>query len=211
MYFNLHARGEVLRMALWKSKMPFEDQRIELSEWPAIKPTTPSGSMPVLTTPDGTKLTQTNSILRFIGAKGGLYSKKVEEMMAIDQLVDWGPDIHITMGGIAGSAAFGGPVFTPEENLAKCAPLFDQWFRIVEARLKGHGKKYVAGTDHMTIADLMLAQVPFTLIENDMHFDPGCQAYARDLMAKNPCTKKWCEMMMMEFKDYLATRKPSPF
>ena len=42
-YFNLYARAEPLRMMLCDAKIDFEDERLEFSEWPEIKPTTPAG------------------------------------------------------------------------------------------------------------------------------------------------------------------------
>ena len=43
-YFNVTARADLIRLLFAVSGIDFEDHRIELDEWPAIKPTTPLGS-----------------------------------------------------------------------------------------------------------------------------------------------------------------------
>ena len=37
-YFQMRARGEVIRMIFAVAGVPYEDNRIEWSEWPALKP-----------------------------------------------------------------------------------------------------------------------------------------------------------------------------
>jgi len=37
-YFQMRARGEVIRMIFAVAGVPYEDHRIEWSEWPALKP-----------------------------------------------------------------------------------------------------------------------------------------------------------------------------
>jgi prostaglandin-H2 D-isomerase / glutathione transferase len=42
-YFNATARADLIRLLFAVSGIDFEDHRIELDEWPAVKPTTPLG------------------------------------------------------------------------------------------------------------------------------------------------------------------------
>ena len=64
-YFNVMAKG--LPMALvcelsgakWTGGVP--------ADWPALKPTTPFGQMPLLTTPEGTMIAQCMAIAQYIG------------------------------------------------------------------------------------------------------------------------------------------------
>ena len=100
-YFDVMGRGQPLRMAMWYTKMEFDDVRVSFEDWPAVKPTTPAGSMPVLTSPWGDKLTQLVPTMRFIGHNTNLYSTDPKEMMAIDQLTDFG---HECLGGLSGVA-----------------------------------------------------------------------------------------------------------
>ena len=84
-------------------------------------------------------MTQLVPIMRFIGHNSTLYSTDADEMMAIDQLVDFG---HECLGGLLETAH---AMLEPEENLAKAKPIFDNYFKIIEKRLAS-GCKYAAGT-----------------------------------------------------------------
>ena len=95
LYFNLPGRGEATRLALTIGGISFEDKRIEFSEWPATKPTTPWGSLPVLTLQDGTtQIAQQRAILRFVGKETGLYPNDDNLNAAkMDELLDACEDI----------------------------------------------------------------------------------------------------------------------
>ena len=62
-YFDLYAKGEPIRMALWKAGVQYEDVRPTGPSWAEFKPKTPFGQMPVLELDDGTMLAQMNAIL----------------------------------------------------------------------------------------------------------------------------------------------------
>ena len=47
-YFNLRARGELIRLIFAASGQEFTDNRIEFPDWPALKPNTPFGQLPYL-------------------------------------------------------------------------------------------------------------------------------------------------------------------
>ncbi len=69
-YFNFYGRGEPIRLLLTHAKIPFEDIRMTLPEWPAAKGNFEFGQVPVLEVTDAegkvTKYSQTNSILRYL-------------------------------------------------------------------------------------------------------------------------------------------------
>ncbi len=44
-YFNMRGRGELIRLLFALAKVKFDDHRIEQSEWPAFKETTPFGQV----------------------------------------------------------------------------------------------------------------------------------------------------------------------
>lgn len=68
-----------MRLAFAVAGQEFEDHRIDFADWPALKPTTPFGSLPVseITNDDGTKskLGQSLSIARFLGRELNLSGK----------------------------------------------------------------------------------------------------------------------------------------
>lgn len=88
-YFGITGRGEAIRLTLAISGVQFEDNRVPFSAWDKIKPTTPWGTLPILELSDGTQLSQTHSILRFVGKHTGLYPID-DELVAqrIDELMD---------------------------------------------------------------------------------------------------------------------------
>lgn len=76
MYFDAPvSRGEECRLALYAGGVDFEDVRVKREEWPALKPTTPFGSLPVFEVPGQPPLGQTNAILVLIGRRHGLHPK----------------------------------------------------------------------------------------------------------------------------------------
>jgi len=67
------SRGEECRLALHVGGVEFEDVRIKRADWPALKPTTPFGGLPVLEMPGQPPLGQSNAILVLIGRQHGLH------------------------------------------------------------------------------------------------------------------------------------------
>lgn len=73
-YFDMAAsRGEECRLAFAIAGVDFEDNRIPREQWPALKPTTPFGSLPVLDVPGQPPLAQSNAILAYIGRTYGVH------------------------------------------------------------------------------------------------------------------------------------------
>jgi glutathione S-transferase len=69
------SRGEECRLALHLAGVDFEDVRIARGDWPALKPETPFGSLPVLELPGRAPLGQCNAILVYIGRSHGLHPR----------------------------------------------------------------------------------------------------------------------------------------
>ena len=67
------SRGEECRLALHLAGVDFEDVRVKREEWPALKPSTPFGSMPFLEMPGHPPLGHSNAILVLVGRQHGLH------------------------------------------------------------------------------------------------------------------------------------------
>jgi len=110
-YFNIQGPAEKIRLALTIGKIPFVDRRVEFSDWPNVKPTTPYGKMPVLEINDGEEvITQSDALMRYAGLlanqngvdlypQEGMERTKCDEMIAfVDEIQDsWAPRLYVGM------------------------------------------------------------------------------------------------------------------
>ncbi|XP_047521484.1 glutathione S-transferase 2-like [Pieris napi] len=92
-YFPVKALGESVRLLLAYGGQDFEDKRISEEDWPAFKPSTPFGQMPVLEI-DGKAYAQSTALSRYLGRKYGLSGANAEEDLEIDQNVDFANDVR---------------------------------------------------------------------------------------------------------------------
>lgn len=67
------SRGEECRLAFAVAGADFQDVRIARADWPALKPKTPFGGLPVLEIEGRPPLAQSNAILVHIGRRHGLH------------------------------------------------------------------------------------------------------------------------------------------
>ena len=65
-FLDYYGRTETIRMALYLSKIEFEDIRLSADEMKAMKPELEFGQVPQLTLDDGTKLVQSEAILNYV-------------------------------------------------------------------------------------------------------------------------------------------------
>jgi len=92
-YFNGRGRAETIRLVFAAAGIKYEDKRIEKTDWPAFKPTTPWGSVPILEV-DGKVVGQSLAIARLVAKEGGLVGKNAVEGGQIDAIVDTVTDIR---------------------------------------------------------------------------------------------------------------------
>jgi glutathione S-transferase len=149
-YFDFHGgRGEPARLAMFIGEIEFEDRRVPLAEWPAVRAQMPFHAVPVLKV-DGKLLTQSNSINRFVGKLAGLYPSEPWQAALCDEVMDAVEDIsHKIVATFmienddekktARQALAGGPILLYLERL--------QW------RLEQSGGEYFAD-NRLTVADL---------------------------------------------------------
>ena len=87
-YFDFSgSRGEECRLALHVAGVEFHDRRIKGPDWPAVKPTTPFGAMPVLEVAGKGRLAQSNAILGFLGRSHGLLPEDAWEAARHDAVM----------------------------------------------------------------------------------------------------------------------------
>ncbi|KAE9552094.1 hypothetical protein FO519_004674 [Halicephalobus sp. NKZ332] len=89
LYFNCNGRTGGIKLLLDYLKVPFEDKTFEMQEWPAIKPTTPFGQVPVLYVDENKlALPETLAIYRYLAAKHGAIPDSLEDQALCDAYAD---------------------------------------------------------------------------------------------------------------------------
>lgn len=197
-YFPIPGRGEATRLALSIGGIKFTDERIPFQEWSALKPTTPWGSMPLLTLSSGAVVAQQRAILRFVGKETGLYPTDDNLKAAlVDSLLDACEDI----GTKTNSAGQGLPKEEKEAARAKALAKGGGVYSIlqnVDNFIGKHAAGYAVG-DSLTIADLFLFTscgavvsglydgVPLDALDSDF---PNIMA-VRKAVRSNEAVTKW--------------------
>ncbi|XP_055341412.1 probable glutathione S-transferase 7 [Paramacrobiotus metropolitanus] len=90
-YFDGGGRGEPIRWLFAYAGQDFVDNRIELREWPLMKPKTPFGTLPYVEV-DGQVLGELGTILRFLARRFNLYGQNPWEEARIDEIMDFVKD-----------------------------------------------------------------------------------------------------------------------
>lgn len=153
-YFDFAgSRGEECRIALHLAGIDFEDVRVKMADWPALKPQTPFGSMPILELPGKAPLAQSNAILTLIGRKHGLYPVDEFEQAYHQALMEHVEDMRHTVGPTLRMSDEAQKKAKREELAQGYLPT---WANQVERQL-GEGP-FVAG-DKLHVVDLKLFMV----------------------------------------------------
>jgi len=134
-------RGEECRLAFVLAGVEFDDHRIQRADWPAMKPQTPFGSLPVLELPGHAPFAQSNAILALIGRMHGMHPDDPVECARHEAMMQHVEDLRaqlsptIRMGEAEKKAA----------REALVADYLPAWGRHAERNLAGTGP-YFAGT-----------------------------------------------------------------
>jgi len=149
-YFDFNGgRGEANRLAMAIGNIPFEDDRVPTAEWPNVKDTTPFGQLPVLEV-DGEKLTQTNTISRYVGRLGGLYPDDPLEAARCDEVMSAVEDV---MGRIVPTLFMEDEELKRQEREKLAEGPIPFYVRRFSEMLESRGGEYFAD-GRLTVADL---------------------------------------------------------
>merc|ERR1712071_460590 len=97
-YFDIEGKGEGIRRALYYSKIPFIDVRLDRATFMKMKESgeLPFGQLPALRTADGKHLlAQSAAIYRYIGKISSLYPEDLIEAAKVDALMDQEADMFV--------------------------------------------------------------------------------------------------------------------
>ncbi|HMB60187.1 MAG TPA: glutathione S-transferase [Xanthomonadales bacterium] len=149
-YFDFDGgRGEPIRLALAYGDIPFEDDRIPPAEWPAFRDKTPLHQLPVMEV-DGEIVTQTNSLLRYVGKLVGLYPEDALEALHCDEAMATQEDILCKIVPTLFIQDEEEKRKAREALVAGPLPLF---LSRLNTMLNERGGRYFAG-DRLSVADL---------------------------------------------------------
>ena len=143
------SRGEECRLALRLAGVDFIDERIPREQWPALKPQTPYGLLPVLEMPGHVPIAQSNAILVLIGRLHGLHPSDPFEAARHEGLMQHVEDLRaqlsptIRMGEVEKKAA--------REALA--ADYIPRWAQAAERNI---GPGPFVGGNKVSVADVKL-------------------------------------------------------
>jgi len=149
-YFDFHGgRGEVARIALTMGGVAFEDDRLPVADWLALKPSTPFGALPVLEV-DGQIVSQSNTINRYTGKLANLYPHDPFQAALCDEVMD-------ALEDVVGQVVATFSITDEAAKKAKREELVDGpisfYLKRVEALLDAHGGEWFAD-GRLTVADL---------------------------------------------------------
>lgn len=66
-YFGIQGVAEKVRLTYHIAGIPFEDDRVAFPDWPALKPSTPYGQLPMMSIDGGEMLAQSGAMVRYAG------------------------------------------------------------------------------------------------------------------------------------------------
>eukprot|EP00911_Craspedida_sp_UC1_P002625 UC1_evm7s1936 len=193
-YFGMTGRGEGPRLALVLAGVDFTDERIQGSEWPALKASTPWGSMPVLTLKDGTRIAQVRAILRYLGRVTGLHP--TDDLLAArcDEIMDVAEDINIAVNNT------GRGLGAEEKNAARLAAVTDdgnvaQLLQRLDSYIAAHGSNLTGHSvgNSLTTADLAIVAslTPLTLGFFDGVPKDVLEKYSNIMAVRRAVAKEW--------------------
>ena len=148
-YFDFDGgRGEPIRIALHAAGIEFEDERLSFEQFGKMRHGTPFNALPVLNI-DGADVTQTNSLLRYVGKMADLYPMDSLQALYCDEVMGAFEDVNHHVGRT---------LFLPGDELRLAREkLVDGWLTIfikgLDKLLVRGGGKYFAD-NQLTVADL---------------------------------------------------------
>lgn len=149
-YFDFDGgRGEPARLALAIGGIPVEDRRIALKDWPELKASMPFQVLPVLDV-DGRRITQCNTINRYVGKLADLYPGDAWQAALCDETMDAVEDIGTQIGVTIGMTDEAERKAARERLAGGPIPMF---LARLAAQLGDRGGVYFAD-GRLTVADL---------------------------------------------------------
>jgi prostaglandin-H2 D-isomerase / glutathione transferase len=152
-YFDFSgSRGEECRMALFVAGVDFEDHRIQQAAWPALKPETPFGALPILEASGKPALAQSNAILTYVGRRYDLLPSDPWEAARHQALLD---SVEELRAALAPTGKHSDPAQKQQAREEFANGFLKTWSANVERQVRGP----FFGGAAISVADIKLFQI----------------------------------------------------
>lgn len=153
-YFDFPgSRGEECRLALYIAGVEFEDVRVQQKDWPALKDSTPWGTLPTFEVEGLGVLGQTNAILTYVGREHGLHPRDAWTAARHEDLMAAVEDLRANVVPVLRIQDPAEKVKAREEL---ASGFLKRWGRAVERRLTELGPGPFAAGESVSVADIKL-------------------------------------------------------
>lgn len=92
-YLDIEGQAEKVRLACVAGGLQFTDVRVKFADWPALKPKTKFGQLPLLEI-DGETVAQSGAMLAYIGKLSGLYPSSPMAAIRVDEVLGLSDDLQ---------------------------------------------------------------------------------------------------------------------
>ncbi|VDM48029.1 unnamed protein product [Toxocara canis] len=190
-YFDIYGLGEGARLLFHQAGVKFDDNRIKREDWPALKPKTPFGQLPLLEV-DGEVLAQSTAIYRYLGRQFGLAGKTPMEEAQVDSIFDVYRDLDEELRPFL--YALNGEKEGDKDKLKKevFIPAREKYFPAFEKFLAKSGSEYLVGKS-LTWADIVISDafaIWETLVPDFLSGYPELKKFV-ERVRELPNIKKW--------------------
>ena len=144
-----------------------------------------------------------------LGIRHGMYTTDANQAWEIDSLLDFMEDNYNDMIGYCFKPVVGASV--TDEDKQKFDAYFDKMVPFLNQRLEGHGKKWIAGTDHFSIADLKVYQGLVMLLEVEANPVPQeAKDAVRSKINETSRLRNYIRELTAHMQPWLSARVPTP-
>ncbi|GFS19076.1 glutathione S-transferase [Elysia marginata] len=200
-YFKARGRAEVTRLVFKAAGVPFVDETFSMDQWPSVKLSMPTGTVPVLEM-GGEKYPESGAIVRWAARKFGMAGKSDGEQLVVEEVIAGVDEIRDLFLSWFFKADPQVKADVEEQMKQKSARYLGRWEGLArDTRSAQRVYTYMVGTS-LTVADLTL----FDILEQldsvpsiDLSAFPKLQNIRATVASLTP------------IKNYLETRSSSPF
>ena len=209
-YYQMGGQSHSIRALLHLANFQYEDYRIPFAEFANHKDNYPFGEVPCWEE-DGIMLNQSNAILRVLGIRLGYFTEDPMIAYNIDSLIEYMGGMQQKMISYMLPNVKGGAALDPAAADKWCADFWDQALPLLEARLAGHGKTYIGGTDRVTIADLKSCQCLLSTVWNPTTPIPSSVIdMLNQKFTQYPNFNRWAQNMRQVLDSYINSTTHGP-